>query len=329
MKLDEIRLLNPPEGVGTEIALKFRWISPGSCKRCKARAEKWNKWGPDKCEENHDEMIGELRDEANRRNLLMSAMARPTILGLVISKAIKTVRKRGPDWKRDQPLRVLDPTKKKTVVNVKRLQPTIKPDGVDDVELVTTHFNPSRYDRQRETFYEWLPTLGVDIAPRVKCYEVVLDDDPQDIDGSIVIRGTRDRHLLWQKEACLNIALERCTRPWFAWLDHDLCFRNPYWLKLAMDQMRSGLVACQLFSRYVFLQLNGTIEYTRPSGTQDLLHGRGGGEGSPGGAWIASTDFLKSIGGFDVGNMGKRQARIAVRHPFVFRQPARRFTGAV
>lgn len=49
---------------------------------------------------------------------------------------------------------------------------------IDEVSLVTFHFNPMRYHRLRETYYEWLPTLGP-LVESLRCYELVFDDDAQ------------------------------------------------------------------------------------------------------------------------------------------------------
>ena len=305
MKKEDIALLNPSEGVGSEIALQVRWFAPKSCARCKERAERWNEWGPDRCEEEIEAMVEEMREEAAARNLLMNALARPSVLRSMIRKAIRKVRSRPEGWERDSKKKVAtaaEVARKKTAVAVQQLSKPIVPALIDQIEIVTPHFNPVGFDRARETYYEWVPTLG-DIAPHVKCVEAVLDDDPQEIEGSTVLRGTRKRNLLWQKEAMLNVMLERTDRPFFCWLDHDLCFRNPYWLSQAIDKLQDpSCIAAQLFSQYVFLDARGRILYRKQSAMMDLSMG-GVGSGPPGGAWIARTDFLRSIGGLDVGNI--------------------------
>jgi hypothetical protein len=73
-----------------------------------------------------------------------------------------------------------------------------------DFALITTHFNPQRFRRLRETYYQWRPTIEVPVI----CYEMVLGDAEPEIDGSVVIRGD-ENNLLWQKERLINLAIER------------------------------------------------------------------------------------------------------------------------
>lgn len=163
--------------------------------------------------------------------------------------------------------------------------------------LVTTHFNPCRYRRMRETYYEWADTLG-ELRDHLVCVELVLDDDQPEIDGSVVLRGTREKHLMWQKEALLNYALRKLTRGkrYFCWLDHDLVLTKDTWLTEAVALLEQGHTAVQLFSHVNFLKPTRHVIDTRP-GAVFALHTTGKGNGSPGGAWIARTATLKKMGG--------------------------------
>ena len=163
-------------------------------------------------------------------------------------------------------------------------------DAVNDVDLIAVHFNPTRSVRRRETFYEWAPTLGM-LRQRLRVVELVLDDDEPEIDGSIVIRGTRQKHLLWQKEPLLQTMLERSTKRYFAWLDHDIVIERPDWLEDAMRQLRTGCDAVQLFKEVSYLGPDQRLQRIKPGAAAN-------GPGAPGGMWIAKTRFLKNIGGF-------------------------------
>lgn len=167
---------------------------------------------------------------------------------------------------------------------------------LSQVEVVTTHFNPCRFKRLAGTYSRWIEKLG-NIASVVKCYEVVFDNDCYEIVGATHIPATRELNLMWQKEACLNLALRHCDKPYFVWIDHDLGFMDPYWLDKAINYLSEGYVAVQLFSRLTRL------------GKTDLPHTNhigavaGNHKGNPGAAWIARTDYLREIGGFNVDNL--------------------------
>lgn len=163
---------------------------------------------------------------------------------------------------------------------------------VTQTQIVTIHYNPLRNRRQRETYYEWMPTLG-ELAKYLKCYELVFDDDEPEIHGSVVIRGTRERNLMWQKEALLNLALSQCPPEieYFAWLDHDMVILEEDWLKIAIKKIQEGAVACQLFKEIRYLDINRIQTHNLPGRAAT-------GDGNPGGMWLGNRRYLDAIGGF-------------------------------
>lgn len=79
-------------GVGTELKkllAKLRLNPKPGCK-CNQRILLMNQWGPDKCEENIDTIVGWLRDEAERAELPFSAIGAK----LIIKRAIHNARKK-------------------------------------------------------------------------------------------------------------------------------------------------------------------------------------------------------------------------------------------
>ena len=170
-------------------------------------------------------------------------------------------------------------------------------DAAGTTLLVTTHFNPCGYRRLRQTYYEWADTLG-ELQKHLVCVELVLDDDSPEITGSVVLRGTRRKHVLWQKEAMLNYALRKLTRgkKYFCWLDHDLVLGQDDWLSTAVGLLEQGNTAVQLFSHVSFLNESRQVTATRP-GAVFALHTTGKANGSPGGAWLAKTATIKKMGG--------------------------------
>jgi hypothetical protein len=166
-----------------------------------------------------------------------------------------------------------------------------------EVSLVTFHYNPAKFNRLRETYYEWLPSLGP-LANSLRCYELVLDDDRPEIGGSTVIHGTRKANTLWQKEAIVNLALRETPAhiKYFAWIDHDIVLSNNDWLSDAVAKIDSGAVAVQLFSTVVRMNLDRTEILRKPSAMVSP-------QGSPGGMWIADRAYMDRIGGLNTYNI--------------------------
>lgn len=169
--------------------------------------------------------------------------------------------------------------------------------GADEVLFITTHFNPARWTRQSETYYEWLSALGP-LGNHVKCYELVLDDDTQEIEGSHVIRGTREKHAMWQKEALINRAIEDHGDQfkYVAWLDHDFVFGDPKWLTRALDKLKRGTTAVQLFSRLKYLRVDRVVTHSIAGAVASWQQPPPGGY-NPGGAWMADMAYIRKIGG--------------------------------
>lgn len=169
-----------------------------------------------------------------------------------------------------------------------------------EVALITTHFNPTQSVRRRETYYEWLPTLGP-LAESVRCYELVLDDDEPEIEGSVVIRGSRAMNAAWQKEALINRAMfdASAETKYIAWLDHDFIFGEPDWLTRAIDKIKRGASAVQLFSRAKYLDENRLVEFAIDGSMAQLLDGRSIKQCNPGGPWLADALWLRRVGLWD------------------------------
>jgi hypothetical protein len=158
-----------------------------------------------------------------------------------------------------------------------------------EVAIITTHFNPTRSRRLRETFGQWKESIG---HPFV-CYESAIDGKGE-IDGSVVFSAGPENNV-WQKERLINLALADLPIHvrYVAWVDHDIIFGNTDWLEKSVEMLRSGYQAVQLFSRYTHLGKNGEVVHTATGGAYD----RNNNGTNPGGAWIADRKWLDSIGG--------------------------------
>ncbi|WP_218933622.1 hypothetical protein [Rubripirellula lacrimiformis] len=176
-------------------------------------------------------------------------------------------------------------------------------DRIGEVLLVTFHFNPLRYKRMRQTYFEWAPTLGP-LRDHLQCYELVFDDDEPEIPGSIVIRGTREANWIWQKEAIVNRALRDAdaSKRYVAWLDHDMVIDKPDWMERSVTMIDDGCPAVQMVGQLQYLDQQKQPSAPRTSGMKNFTT-NGSTNGNPGGAWIADRSFLESIGGLFDGNI--------------------------
>lgn len=174
--------------------------------------------------------------------------------------------------------------------------------------LITVHFNPCGYKNLAKTYYEWIKRID----RKVKCYELVYNDNEPEIEGSIVINGTDD-NFMWQQEALFNYAVsqEPDDIDYIFFLDHDLYFENPYWLEESIENLKKyDLIQC--FESYTFLNRHNkpTWGYHRKtSATHDYTE-LNKITSFTGGAWAYRADFIKNnplisydiLGGSDTRN---------------------------
>tara|TARA_Y100001972_G_scaffold91301_1_gene111820 strand:- start:85 stop:1191 length:1107 start_codon:yes stop_codon:yes gene_type:complete len=175
------------------------------------------------------------------------------------------------------------------------------PVNIDEVEIVTFHFNPTNSKRLTQTYYEFIHSLK-NLGKYVKCYELVFDNNNPEIKNSIVIKGSLKRNCLWQKEALVNLAFKNLAKnkKYFLWVDHDLIFCNKDFLTTAIDKIENGLDFIQLFSKIQYLDkdlVNITHQCLgRVYRNQcDKLEKSSNKHGAPGGAWIASVEGMNKI----------------------------------
>ena len=175
------------------------------------------------------------------------------------------------------------------------------PKNINEIEIVTFHFNASGSKRLKETYQEWIKSLG-DLGQYIKCYEIVFDDRDPEIENSIVIKGSLKKNCLWQKEALLNLAFKNIShnKKYFAWIDHDLPFENYKWLQESIQKLESGNDLVQLFEEVVYLDKKGVISHSsvgraKKMKNQKINFDSRNAHGCPGGAWMGHVDVLKKI----------------------------------
>src|SRR6186713_1235897 len=99
--------------------------------------------------------------------------------------------------------------------------------------FVACFFNPCRFTRPIENYQRFVEGLGK-YKHRLTTVELVLDDDPKQLNGTEVIHvhGRRPDHFIWQKECLLNFAMLQLPKQFdaIAWLDGDVIFTDPKWV---------------------------------------------------------------------------------------------------
>jgi len=184
--------------------------------------------------------------------------------------------------------------------------------AVDDLAVVTTYFNPSRYRTKLENYRRFRQPF-VQSNQDLVTVELAFSDSEFSLESTQkhpVIRIRADS-VLWQKERLLNLALQALP-PSFtkvAWLDCDLLFSNPSWL---LETSRA-LEECRLvqpFEAVVRLPMgfhvysgDGLVYRSfaavyRAHPTAHLC-GNFDIHGHTGFAWAARRDLLSSIGFYD------------------------------
>ncbi len=174
-----------------------------------------------------------------------------------------------------------------------RVLPTEPPDNPDSVAIITTHYNPCGFDRLRQTFFEWYPTIRLPLITM----EMVTGNQPPEIPNSQIVNGS-EQNIVWQKEALINQAI-RTLPPavrYVCWIDHDFVFEDPAWLRKAIAKIDSGVDALQPFSVMRYQSQSGAIERTSEGAAAVAKQGGDPGTG-PGAVWVASRDWLDRIGG--------------------------------
>lgn len=113
----------------------------------------------------------------------------------------------------------------------------------------------------------------------------------------LVLEADPDKHILWQKEAVINVAasLVPKTVPCLAAVDADVRFGRRDWVELSVEALKK-VPAIQPFSEAIWTDREGAIELRRvPSARRGLPADW---SAHPGFAWVFRRDFWTSGPGF-------------------------------
>lgn len=175
--------------------------------------------------------------------------------------------------------------------------------GLDELAIVTCHFNPLNYNLPLRNYWEWRHSLG---SMQNNLFTVELSFDGEfSIKDSIKIKGN-ETNFMWQKEALINEGIRRLPDhfKYVAWIDHDLIFSSTTWPEEIIEQSLNGFEFIQLFSSITYEQRCGTLSEARQSYCANYCLGSDGrGVTAPGGAWASRISTFKRVGGLISNNI--------------------------
>jgi hypothetical protein len=184
--------------------------------------------------------------------------------------------------------------------------PAAPPRTIGKLAVITTHYNPCGFRRPRENYDRFAAGIAAAGIP-LWTVELAYDDDPFHLpasDTTLQLRGSRQRHLLWQKERLLNLLIQRLPADVdaIAWIDADVLFLNSQWPEETRQVLRTRCVA-QLFADSFDVHPDGRLERLKHSAAWAIASGDSAAmdfsQSHPGFAWAARADLLRSRGLYD------------------------------
>jgi hypothetical protein len=101
----------------------------------------------------------------------------------------------------------------------------------DDVWLLTTYFNPAGYHTKRRN-YQLFRNKIKSSNLNLFTIECAFSNDAFILPAGPEVMQVRAKHVMWQKERLLNVAIphlpKQCTK--IVWLDCDILFENSQWV---------------------------------------------------------------------------------------------------
>lgn len=109
--------------------------------------------------------------------------------------------------------------------------------------VITPYYNPVGYKTRRRNYEIFIHLLRVSGIP-VLTVECAFGDQPFDLPESLDVIKLRGTSLLWQKERLLNLAISllpsSCDS--VAWLDCDLIFTDPDWVRKTIAALQKSSI---------------------------------------------------------------------------------------
>lgn len=186
---------------------------------------------------------------------------------------------------------------------------------LSDISVVTSYFNPCRYETKKRNFLIFREALR-EIGAHVVTIEMAVGDCPFELNPGSDILAIRGGSVLWQKERLLNIAISRLpqTIKKVVWCDCDVLFENKGWLEetsAALDRF----VVVQPYSECIRLARNELSARCNSDFVESFASvysraanlcssGEFRAHGHSGFGWAARRDFLDSCGLYDASLTG-------------------------
>jgi hypothetical protein len=130
--------------------------------------------------------------------------------------------------------------------------------SVDDLWLLTTYFNPAKFENKRRN-YEAFAGKMASSGLRLVTIECAFGDGEFELPDSPNLLRVRASNVMWQKERLLNVAVSRlpteCRK--IVWIDFDIYFENADWA-VETSRMLENTPMVQPFAMGVFLPPGAT-----------------------------------------------------------------------
>jgi hypothetical protein len=181
---------------------------------------------------------------------------------------------------------------------------------------ITSYYNPMHYQRRRTNYQLFRKCLKVPLVAVELAYGPDFELAETDADILIQLRG---KHVMWQKERLLNVALgalpSSCSK--VIWADCDIIFGSEDWAERA-SRLLDRFMLVQAFKDAHHLSPNWNPDqppmpalFTQPSAVSTITSGvqaaslfmrpseRGPYPTSKGLAWAARREFFEGMGLYD------------------------------
>lgn len=128
-----------------------------------------------------------------------------------------------------------------------------------DIAVVTTYYNPCRFKRRKENYDRFMAHMR-DSKVKVVTVECVFGDEQPELAANDGVIHLSSNSLLWQKERLLNLAVGSLppSYRYVAWLDCDIIFDNPHWVRDTVSALQRHPIA-QLFETCIRLERDGNV----------------------------------------------------------------------
>jgi len=191
----------------------------------------------------------------------------------------------------------------------------------DDVWIVTTYFNPARYEILKYNYLKFIKPI-IKFQINIITMECAFGEQPFELHPSERIIQVRSHDIMWIKERLINLAINHLpsTVKKIVWTDCDMLFCNPDWL------VRTSA----LLDRYPLVQPCSSLH--RLERGESAYRGRGyfrrsfacqhqrrpesaslwsGAHGFPGGAWAARRSLIDKHKLYDAEILGSNDELFA------------------